>query len=471
MNLRKDHYRGLSRGRARAGRPAAPPICHSPAPCRALRGPRGGPQARRGLPVPLPSLPLGTACRERGPRGGPRARGRATAVGRAAARAPRSPARLSRGHGGVLPARAGARPCRRGQRRSAAGPPLRRGAAGWSLAAAAGAAERRPRLSVPVPEFARAWLLREPRAGGRGSRLGPLPEALSPLARRALARLRYRRLRRFSPTRACALPGRRGPPRPRRHPASRLRWRPPPAGALLRGPAPPRPTAVRCRGGFGARPSGPRGAPRSERGRQRAGRGAAGAGCDEPRRPSPLGQEEEAASGGEDGAAGRERRERRGSSGVAGGVSRDPARTVSGCCGAARPAAQGKGLRAFRAGARRRVGWRRRPPPHLSPRGSRGGGGSAAASSGGQGPRRAVSRASGRPEPRLSSRAQRRATEGNPGPREGGRGGGGGCRARPRGRTLPRGRQRGRHPRGACRSFPSPQGQVPSVRASAALPR
>ena len=77
-------------------------------------------------------------------------------------------------------------------------------------------------------------------------------------------------------------------------------------------------------------------------------------------------------------------------------------------------------------------------------------------------------RASGRPEPRVSSRAQRRVTEGNPGPRvwkdevlaaDVGRA--------PAGGRSPDGGSGGGTAAGPCRSFPSPQGQVPSVRVSA----
>ncbi|KAM9654173.1 uncharacterized protein ACIBXB_009569, partial [Morphnus guianensis] len=406
-------------------------------------GPAGGPG--RGAGFPFRCLWAPRAARG-GPAGGP---GHAAGPRRwgALPRGRRVPLRASRGGTEGFSRPALARACRRGQRRSAAGPPLRRGAAGWSLAAAAGAAERRPRLSAPVPEFARAWLLREPRACGRegvparpppGGALasrspGAGPPSLSPTP--SLLSDARARVARSAGTAA-------SPPSPR--------FPPPLAPAAGRRPSPgtgpASPDSGPLPGSVRARPPGRRGAPPVRARAAARGKGGPPArGVTSPAGRARSGRRRKrraAARTGQQGASGARGG---GSSGVAGGVSCDPACTVSGCCGAARPAAQGKGLRAFRAGARRRVG--------------------AVA------PRRAASRASGRPEPRLSSRAQRRATEGNPGPREGGRGGGGGCRARPRGRTLPRGRQRGRHPRGACRSFPSPQGQVPSVRVSAALPR
>ena len=496
MNLRKDHYRGLvARARAVPGvrprrrrRRSAEPVPRA----ERERGPRGGPRARRGLPCSATVAASGhRAPREGAPRGAPggRAAGprRWGALPRAGAAFPSAPLE---GRGGVLPARAWrARFRRRGRRRSAAGPPPRSGGrtaraspprpAAWN----AGRGFPRPSPSSPEPGSCASRV----RAGGRGCRHGP-SRRRSPLARRPAAGLRRRRLRRFSWTRACALPGRRGPPRPRRHPASRLRWRPALAGVLLRGPTPvppppPHPAAVCRRRGEGGWDGGPRerrGRPRSERGRQRAGRvGAGGAGlwC-EPRRPSPLGREEEAASGG-DGAAAGASGERGGSSGS--GEAAPPTLPAPGWAAAeqpARPAGHAGRKAAGRSGlgARRRAVRRRgRHPPRISPPPGRERGGwcpsVAVAGFGGRGSAGSRPAPAGRPEPRLSSRAQRRATEGNPGPRAGGRGDGGGCRARPRGWTLRRGRQRGRHPRGACRSFPSPQGQVPSVRASAALPR
>lgn len=70
----------------------------------------------------------------------------------------------------------------------------------------------------------------------------------------------------------------------------------------------------------------------------------------------------------------------------------------------------------------------------------------------------------GRPEPRRSSRPWLRATEGNPGPRDGRRGGGGLDVGRaPAGGRSPEGGSGGGTPAGPCRSFPSPQGQVPSA--------
>lgn len=113
---------------------------------------------------------------------GHQAHGRATMVAApCCAQVPRSPPSLPRGGAGGFSCPAPACASRCTQHWAAAGPPLWRGAAGSSLTAVAGL--WRPRatgLPTRAPEFARARLLHEPRACGRGRvPAQPLPDALS----------------------------------------------------------------------------------------------------------------------------------------------------------------------------------------------------------------------------------------------------------------------------------------------------
>ena len=384
MNLRKDHYRGLSRGCARcraSGRAAA----DATQPPRAARrgGPAGGPGRGAGFPVPLPSLPPGTARRERGPRGGPRAGARQGRGGgaRCRARAPRSPRPPSRGARRGPPGPRLARFRRRGRRRSAAGPPPRRG--GGRLEprrrgrrrGTAGRGFPRPSPSSPEPGSCASRV----RAGGRGCRHGP-SRRRSPLARRPTAGLRRRRLRRFSWTRRVRVARPAGtaasPPPPRFSPplAPAAGRRPAPGTDPPFPPYPASPGGVLPPPGKGggvcgtAAPGAQRASPVRARAAARGKGGAGGAGlwC-EPRRPSPLGREEEAASGGDGG--GRCERRERGSSGS--GEAAPPTLPAPGRAAAeqpARPAGHaGQGLRAFRVsvhGGGRRGGGPP-PPPHL----------------------------------------------------------------------------------------------------------
>ena len=384
MNLRKDHYRGLSRGRARcraSGRAAA----DATQPPRAARrgGPAGGPGRGAGFPVPLPSLPPGTARRERGPRGGPRAGARQGRGGgaRCRARAPRSPRPPSRGARRGPPGPRLARFRRRGRRRSAAGPPPRRG--GGRLEprrrgrrrGTAGRGFPRPSPSSPEPGSCASRV----RAGGRGCRHGP-SRRRSPLARRPTAGLRRRRLRRFSWTRRVRVARPAGtaasPPPPRFSPplAPAAGRRPAPGTDPPFPPYPASPGGVLPppgKGGGGVWDGGPRGA-EGVPGQSAGGSAREGWGWRRgfvvrapPAEPARAGR-----GSGERRRRGRQvRAAREGVFGVGGGGSPDPPRTGAGCCGAACPAgrprrARPPGVPGF--GARRRAARRRAsPPPHL----------------------------------------------------------------------------------------------------------